>query len=176
MADQETVTTLPPFVLEQGFRSLYARLGDVLADPPVFRPFDARTDPGLDAPAGPFALDHDRVRTLRGDLTGLRQDLAPYQRADASSYDERFLDGLSRLRAVLESVYGQRLAFTGERRAAAGSRIRVEQTLQVVAGEATGLRASRVRADADVDIEVSQEVARVEDSGQVTGIDLGEIV
>jgi hypothetical protein len=121
----------------------------------------------LDAkPSGSTASAAAIARDYR-DLVRLAGVLSPYAlgQADVDADDMELAGAAGQLRDLLESIYGQRFTFRGERRGPTGSLVSVRQRMAEVVGEVLG-------ADADVSdgtLAVDQEVTAVREGGSITG-------
>ncbi|ALV32234.1 hypothetical protein [Streptomyces sp. CdTB01] len=101
-------------------------------------------------------------------LVRLLGALSPYAQGqvDIEPADDELREHISRMRDVLEVVYGRRFTFRGEERDATGTSVHVNQVLGEVGGRVVGVDAE-VAEGGTVDVE--QSAVRVDGRGSVTG-------
>jgi hypothetical protein len=165
-------------VLSGAFAFLLGRLG---------RALDSHHDGGNTDLSVESAAEVDPQRVLQGEwqpvdpdaqaveaqLSQLRElagALGSYERHPerVSTDDAALLEELSRLRTVLETVYGQHITFRGESRPATGTR--VTQHLETVSGDVVGIEAGRVGS-----ADVIQRAADVREGGSMIGVRADEV-
>jgi hypothetical protein len=155
--------------ITQAFGFLYGRLAALLdrhtaADKAVL---DYELPLGLVGHLAPLEVDQYALARLRAMLESLDDALGVYKNNPKllDAEDERLRRNLGRLRSALEAVYHQRFTFEGEQRPPTA--IKVEQWVDEVAGEVTGLTADDIAHGARG--EVKQVSKKITKDGRVIG-------
>jgi hypothetical protein len=185
MPDLPDELTMEPFslavlggvVAAEGVKFLYGQATDLLKEWRARRALDvpAAEPDALDGPVPPTTVDPELLRTHHRELTTLSAGLSPYalDLADLDLDDPEIAAATDQLRRLLETLYGVRLTFRGEKRERTGTKIEVQQRLATVHGSATGLAAKSLADGAEATIR--QEVGEVAAGGDVTGARIDEI-
>ncbi|WIX82873.1 hypothetical protein QRX50_19905 [Amycolatopsis carbonis] len=173
MVDPLSFPVLAGAALNQAFNFLFGRLAHTL---------DSRDDHDQEdveqiaVPAvvrgelGPVTATSAVVEARLPEIQELVGTLSVYERKPErlDGTDAAVRADLARARELLEQIYGKRITFHGEERPGTGAR--VEQRIEVLANEAIGIRASRVRS-----ADVTQVVGQVRTGGSIIGIDGDDI-
>jgi hypothetical protein len=114
----------------------------------------------------------DVVDRIHEDLTALATALAPYatEIETPDPDDEQLSETVDALRGALEVVYGQRITFKGEQRAASGPAVFGEAQVEEALGKVTGVRARAIKSG-QVTGRANVGLAR----DDVTGVDVDEV-
>ncbi|MDQ3764687.1 MAG: hypothetical protein M3460_25080 [Actinomycetota bacterium] len=180
--DPVTLTVLGGVAATEGIKFLYGQAAELLKAWRERRKKareQAVTEPrDLDVPILPSAVldaqpvarhaDGAIVERTHSALVELSGALSPYAlgQVDVDLTDAELAGRVGRLRALLETIYGQRFTFRGEEREPTGSEVAVHQALGAVEGNVLG-------AEADVgaggDLLIEQRADRVGEKGSVTG-------
>ena len=184
MADPLTLTAVGAVVLTEGIKFLYQQAGEVL------KRWRERKDAGKSATTEPAEVELpstafdgqlerpqvnlEAVERLEQDLRDLRAAVADYAQGidNVDPRNEQLLQTTDALRHAMEAVYGQRITFLGEPRAASGPSAVGEANVDEVLGYVAGLRASKI-VGGSVTGRVTAK--RVEAGGQAIGLDVGTI-
>lgn len=118
----------------------------------------------------PLQVDEDQLERRLDELEELAGRLGVYDRNPSrlQAEDVKLLENMGRLRSHLEFVYGQRITFIGEQRPSSGSR--VDQSVDVVEGDMTGIDGKNVRS-----AQVTQHSRHLAAGGKVIGIRADEV-
>lgn len=119
----------------------------------------------------PLHPNEDTLQARQGELELLRELLQDYAAGEVpvTTTDRRLLRSMTKLRATLEDIYGQRLTFAGEDRPASGPF--VHQKLTTLTGEATGMDGDEITGSAHV----TQEVETVDAGAKLIGMKARQI-
>jgi len=184
MTDPFTLAGVGALVLAGGVKFLYDQAGDALKRwrrrKDAHRvggtePVDARLP--ADAFEGRLDDPHvhfDAVQRLEPALVDLRHAVADYADGiyDIDPDDQRLLQAVDGLRQAMEAVYGQRITFQGEPRAASGpvaiGQVRVDDVLGYVAG-------LRARDIINGSATGRVEAGTVHPGGTAVGLDVGTL-
>ncbi|MFI7407746.1 hypothetical protein ACIBU0_03550 [Streptomyces sp. NPDC049627] len=186
MAEPFTLAALGATAALEGIKFLYGQATEVLdrwrarkdhrdavAEAPV--PVDQATaevllSGRLETPTVDFDILERLRETLRESAAALGNYAGGLDEPDL--HDAELSATVDNLRRALEAVYGQRITFKGEERASSGpaviSRIEVED----IAGTVTGVRARRIAGSS---VETTIAAGKVEEHGNVTGVDADTI-
>jgi hypothetical protein len=162
--------------ITQAFGFLYGRLASLLdrrSAAPDESVLDYEQPSGLIGHLAPLEIDQDALVRLRTVLESLDDALGIYKDNPGllNAEDERLRRNLGRLRGVLEAVYHQRFTFEGEERPSTG--VKVEQWVDEVVGELTGLTAEDITSGARGEVkQVSKKISR---DGRVIGAKIKNI-
>lgn len=153
--------------LNQAFGFLFGRLAQLLdhRSKQRYEPEAVETPSVLTGRLDPLVPHKDAVAAHLAELQELASVLGVYERHPdrLNSDDTALRRNLSRLRNLLEEIYGQHITFCGELREPSG--VVVEQRMSSVSGDVTGVRGHRVRA-----VHVRQNVDQVLDGSSVIGV------
>jgi len=184
MADPLTLTAVGAVVLTEGIKFLYQQAGEVL------KRWRERKDAGKSAATEPAEVELpsaafegqleqpqvnlEAVERLEQDLRDLRAAVADYAQGidNVDPRNEQLLQTTDALRHAMEAVYGQRITFLGEPRAASGSSVTGEANVDEVQGYVAGLRASKI-IGGTVTGRVTAKIVRP--GAQAVGLDVGTI-
>jgi hypothetical protein len=153
--------------LNQAFGFLFGRLTHLLNRRNEQRSEHevAETPPVLEGQLGPLVPHEETVAAHLPELRTLAAILGVYEQYPErlDSHNTTLRQHLSRLRNLLEEIYGQHITFRGEPREPSG--VLVEQRMDLVSGDVTGVRGQRVRR-----VHVRQELNQVLDGSSVVGL------
>jgi hypothetical protein len=176
MQDPLGFPVLASSAITQAFGFLYGRLAALLdrraADADEAAP-DYEVPSGLVGRLAPLEIDQHALARLRTMLESLDDALGVYRDNPSllNAEDERLRRNMGRLRSALEAVYHQRFTFEGEQRPLTG--VKVEQWVDEVAGELTGLTADDIGSGARSEIkQVSKKISK---DGRVIGAEIRHI-
>ncbi|MET8366289.1 hypothetical protein ABZU53_22270 [Micromonospora sp. NPDC005194] len=173
MDDPLAFPVLAGAALTQGFNFLYDELQALLERRRAQRegrPLPVaealRTPPVLAGRMGPLNVDDSLLAEKAEELSLLNSLLEQYTGlSELDGQDPQLRIILGRLRATLETIYGQRLTFHLEDRPTTG--VRINQSVDDVSGELIGLDAGALGERARA--EVSQNVGTVHSDSTVVG-------
>lgn len=170
MSDPLSFPVLAGSALTQAFGFLYSRLGILLDS----RKSGARdqhkgivTAPVLLGQLDTSAIDSIALAEHEAQLRTLADALSIYDTNPGliETGNAALMRIMSNLRETLETIYGQRISFRGER--AASYEIRIDQEVRKIAGEIVGLESRSDRADGThTIIQKADEIAK---GGRMTG-------
>ena len=181
MADPVTLSVLGGLAATEGIKFLYAQASELLkalrerrkakaGDGPPDGPLEVPVEPNeiLDGTATVAVVDVGVLEARQEELVRLAGALSPYalDLALVDLNDQALAEQAGELRALLEAAYGQRFTFRGEDREPTGIRISVKQVLGEVVGWVVGAEAD---VSGDAEVEVDQQVDKVDSDGTVTG-------
>ena len=187
MPDPVTLTLVGTVVLKEGVKFLYSQAGELIkrwhdrrdaaaADTSKQIETPLKADPSIfNGTVAPLVADADRLQSLEPQLRQLRAALADY--ADGIEpvdvQNSNLVDIADILRQQLETIYGQRLTFTGEPRQPSGTPL-VIGTAEVksVAGLAAGVIAGTITVG---EIRGSIKAERVESGGTAAAVKVDKI-
>ena len=172
LVDPLSFPELAGAALSQAFAFLFGRLSRVLDNrgKAAEEPERVETPEVMQGRLDPLAARPNVVEENLAELRELAGTLGVYERNPErlDGHDDNLRKDLARLRALLEKVYGQRITFRGETREATG--VVVEQRMDAVAGEVTGVRGGRVSQ-----ARVSQDIKRVGRDSSVIGVHADDV-
>ncbi|MBP2477731.1 hypothetical protein JOF53_006603 [Crossiella equi] len=118
----------------------------------------------------PLQVNDEQLQQRLGELEVLAGSLGVYDRNPdrLQVEDVKLLENMGRLRDHLECIYGQRITFVGEQRPTSGSR--VDQSIDVVEGDMTGIEGKNVRS-----AHITQKARHVPAGGKVIGIKADDV-
>ncbi|CAM5668241.1 hypothetical protein SAVIM338S_06957 [Streptomyces avidinii] len=182
MSDELPLAALTATALTEGVRFLYEQAGALLARRRErAAEEDSPTPPVVAEPQELPAADPVLVERFEGELRALRADLHEYACGvdPVTTADRDLLGRVDALRRVLEAIHGTPLLFAGEPDGTgeqgqpdgpgAPAVVRGRVDTEEVAGYVAAVRARRATGT----IEGHVRVKRVEQGGEVIGVDLG---
>ena len=187
MADPITLSTVGAIALTEGIKFLYKQAGEVLkwwmkrrdakeapAEPDETAAVDVKLPDVFGGQLSEPKIHFKALERLGGELWELRKDFSEYadEIAKVDTKDEDLLKRIDALRKMLEAVYQQRITFEGEQRSSSGPLVEGRIDVEEVAGYVAAIRAKRI-SRGKVTAEVEAE--RVEEGGQVIGVEVDEI-
>lgn len=182
MADPITLSVLGGVALTEGVKFLYGQATELLKRRRERRDGEAGAVevepaevPELDGELRlPLRADAAVLDRVEPDLKELRRKLQDY--ADGveaiGSEDRDLLESADAVRRLLEAVYGQRITFRGERRAASGPVVEGGIDVDVVAGYAAAVRARVITGGT---VRAAVRANEVGEGGEVVGVDVDRI-
>jgi hypothetical protein len=177
-----TLAAIGAVALSEGVRFLYDQAGEAIrwwrerrAEPDAeARPLPVVDDAPVDLE--PATVDTAALERLEPDIRALRAALRPYvDDIDPDPVDPADADLVAvvdALRRAMEAVLGQRIRFRGEADRPAGPEISGQVDVEQVAGYAAAVR---VRTLADGRIVGTARARRVEQGGEIVGVDADDV-
>ncbi|MFD0203628.1 MULTISPECIES: hypothetical protein [Saccharothrix] len=182
MTDPLALSVLGAAALTEGIKFLYGQATELLRrrrarrDEASALEVEPAEVPELDGELRlPLRADGAVLERVEPDLKELRRKLQDYADGveEVASDDRDLLESADAVRRLLEAVYGQRITFRGEPRAASGPVVEGEIDVDVVAGYAAAVRARAIEGGATV--RASVRVNEVGEGAEVIGVDVDRI-
>ncbi|MFJ6673777.1 hypothetical protein ACIQMJ_21940 [Actinosynnema sp. NPDC091369] len=182
MTDPLALSVLGAAALTEGIKFLYGQATELLRrrrerrDEAGALEVEPAEVPELDGELRlPLRADDAVLERVGPDLKELRRKLQDYADGveEVVPDDRDLLESADAVRRLLEAVYGQRITFRGERRAASGPVVEGEIDVDVVAGYAAAVRARAITGGATV--RASVRANEVAEGAEVIGVDVDRI-
>jgi hypothetical protein len=183
MVDPFSLGALGALAATEGIKFLYGQAGEVLtrwrerkkgneeaAEAPIPVPGTELLEGELEPPK----VDFEAAERLHEDIEQLATVLAPYTGgiSEPAPDDTELSVAADGLRRALEAVYGQRITFKGEDRAASGPTVIGRAEVETVAGDVAGVRARLVTSGR---IKGTATAKRVEKDGELSGVKIDTV-
>ncbi|TQM78285.1 hypothetical protein FHX81_0547 [Saccharothrix saharensis] len=182
MTDPLALSVLGAAALTEGIKFLYGQATELLRrrrerrDEAAALEVEPAEVPELDGELRlPLRADGAVLERVEPDLKELRRKLQDYADGveEVASDDRGLLESADAVRRLLEAVYGQRITFRGEQRAASGPVVEGGIDVDVVAGYVAAVRARAVTGGATV--RASVRANEVAEGAEVIGVDVDRI-